>query len=689
MTVSQKISVSLLISVVLFAGFAALAFTGLFSLVETRFYNPAVAKGLSRDVESDAASVGEFMDELQDRFSAALREGPVKRSFLPNQAAEDIFERTKLFGTLMESLPGLQSVRFVDSSGKRIHFSTLKADTLRQDRLAVTYRNYGESDGDLPYESVAASEAEEFRLVADAPRDRLVYSFPFRDSFDIYKGSALFSVSVRALTERLIIDGRLRVGEDLSLVPDPAGVVSGLPKVGREGLTSAVSLGLRDGARGLVPLARSSEGKGFALVGVETAGGFFVARVVGEDLFLFPPAMKVILLASFFLTVFLVVFLFLNLHQDSMVVAGDRIRRFQRSMLEEYYDRKEELDWDRWSRELNQRREEVRVEMKRGLGRAVKKRNEADIDSLIDKSWDELIAAVGSRVSPSPATAPTAQLDERKLQDILGRILATTPVSAARIATSAVSAGPASAAEEVEELEEVEEVQDLDEVEEVDDLDEAGELDEVEEVEEVQDMDEIEELEEVEEPADIGEPEEIEELEEDSAVPSIDDLVRSIEFSPSGSVEEPLPMPDMKVSSPFETLFSEIEPGLSVSEFIGDLEPDHDESVSVDEGDSPVTIHPETSAPYSPFFPQRALVPFFPSGGELEELAALESAEESTEEEAALLLEADDPDGGPGAFIVHKDGLAYVSDSAFRGDSGASVNRELKTLAESVIGQRR
>jgi hypothetical protein len=126
LTVSQKISVSLLISVLLFAGFSALAFTGLFSLVETRFYNPAVAKGLSRDAEADATSVGEFLEELRDRFSAVLEEGSVKRSFLPNQGAEDIFERTKLFGTLMESLPGLQSVRFVDAAGKRLHFSTSK-----------------------------------------------------------------------------------------------------------------------------------------------------------------------------------------------------------------------------------------------------------------------------------------------------------------------------------------------------------------------------------------------------------------------------------------------------------------------------------------------------------------------------------------------------------------------------------
>jgi hypothetical protein len=42
----------------------------------------------------------------------------------------------------------------------------------------VSYRNYGENEGDLAYETVAAPENGESRLVVDAPRDRLVFSFP-------------------------------------------------------------------------------------------------------------------------------------------------------------------------------------------------------------------------------------------------------------------------------------------------------------------------------------------------------------------------------------------------------------------------------------------------------------------------------------------------------------------------------
>jgi len=326
LTVSQKVSVSLLISVVLFAGFAALAFTGLFEFVETRFYNPAVAKGLEREIEADAQSTGEFLDELRDRFGAGLKEASVKRSFLPNQSAEDIFERTKIFGSLMESIPGLQSVRFVDSAGKRLHFSTSRADVLKQDRLSVAYRNYGDAATDRPFETLSIQAQDSYRFVVDAANERFLFVFPFTDSFDVYKGIAIYSVSVRSLVERLITDGRLKVGEDLVAVepgvPDPAlakqnltpasmnptvpattstasttsavvpatvsdtavvggsqtggssssasvgasGVVSGLPRVGRLTLSTSISGLWNEGARGPVPLATSAEGSSYALV---------------------------------------------------------------------------------------------------------------------------------------------------------------------------------------------------------------------------------------------------------------------------------------------------------------------------------------------------------------------------------------------------------------------------------------
>ena len=68
-------------------------------------------------------------------FKAFIAADPVRRSLLPNQSAQDVFDRTNLAGDLMSRLPGLVGIRIIDSGDptlaesedrgtRRIHFST-------------------------------------------------------------------------------------------------------------------------------------------------------------------------------------------------------------------------------------------------------------------------------------------------------------------------------------------------------------------------------------------------------------------------------------------------------------------------------------------------------------------------------------------------------------------------------------
>jgi hypothetical protein len=127
-------------------------------LVEAKFYNPSISAGLTKELENDSLSVEAFLTEAQNRFSATLEDEAVKRSFLPNQAAEDIHERSSLYGRLIESQGGLQWVRFIDAGGARIHYSTWQADVLRQDDASLSYRNYTAGTDFIPYEEVAAAD---------------------------------------------------------------------------------------------------------------------------------------------------------------------------------------------------------------------------------------------------------------------------------------------------------------------------------------------------------------------------------------------------------------------------------------------------------------------------------------------------------------------------------------------------
>jgi hypothetical protein len=499
-TVSQKAALSLLISVFLFAGFAVLAYTGLFDLVEARFYNPAITKSLNREVSLDSETVRDFLVELQNRFSETLNEPAVRRSILPNQSAEDIFERSRIYGVLLESLGGLQSVRFVDSGGIRIHFSTAAQDIQSQDRLSIAYRNYNEDPGNIPFNTVEVPAQGSIKYTFDDERERIVLSFPFYDSLEVYRGTALFTISVRAVTERLIGKGRIKAGEDVFIIANPPGIVSGLPGTTRTNILSRISSVWSEGFLTLTPLNSAASETTLALISSKTDQGIFVGRMVNENLLAFPPTMKVILLVSVFLTLYLAIFFFFNIRQDTLTVIQNRLKGLQISLIEQYYDRKGDVDWTHWLRELEQRREDIRAEVKRGIRTGQGRRSEEDLDSLIDKSWDELLAVIGGR-----RNAVTG-IDEEKLQSILNRILQATPglptpsaavQSEPRPLPAAVPAGPAGKAEGVEEAEEAEDLE---------------ELEEIEEPEEAEVLEELEEIGGPDEGADTAEP--VEELEE-------------------------------------------------------------------------------------------------------------------------------------------------------------------------------
>jgi hypothetical protein len=417
--ISRKAALSLLISILLFAGFTVLSFTGIFNLIEARFYNPSITRALTLEANSDAETIDEYIDTLQNRFAATLTNDAVQQSFLPTQSAGGIAERSQLYGTLLESLGGLQSVRFIDSGGSRIHYSSYASDILRQDQQSIAYRNYADCAGYIPYATVEVPNQGSPRILMEEAGERILFSYPFYDSFEVYRGTALFSLSVRAITERLVGAGRIKVGEDVSVIAEPRGIVSGLPRAGRNALLSLIASVWGDGILSPSALNSTVTETHLTLISAKTGQGIYIGRLVDESLLVFPQAMKIIILISFLLTVYLIIFLLFNLRQDTITIIQSRLKRLQVNLIEEYYEHKGDVDW---KQELEQRREDVRAELKRGIKIKPGTANSENIDTFIDKSWDELVMAIGGRVERRGG----AGIDEEKLRSILTRILQTT-----------------------------------------------------------------------------------------------------------------------------------------------------------------------------------------------------------------------------------------------------------------------
>jgi hypothetical protein len=462
MTTSQKAALSLLISVVLFGGFAALAFTGLFDFIEARFYDPSITSSIHRDIERNAGIIDRFFTDIQTRFSETLRVPAVRRSFLPNQSAEDIFERSRIYGLFIESLGGVHWVRFIDSGGGRLHYSSYPADILYQDRLSISYRNFNEQG--ITYEEIAVNDGEEPKYTFHGESDRILFSFPFYDSFEVYRGTAVFSLSVKVVADYLINEGRIKVGQDITVISRPAGLLSGMSTAVEKALSPQVSSIWNEGGLRTARLISPDSDLSLSLITVKTPHGFLVGRLINEDLFSFPQTLKIILLLSFFLTVYLTAFLLFNLRQDPVTIVQNRMKQLQISLIEQFYEQKGEMDWARWSRDIELRRDEINAQLKKGIKTASGRIQDEDIDVLIDKSWDELLSIMGSRKETGP--------DEEKLESILHRILAALPGTAsAQVTGSPIHVQPANAVAEkpaveelVEEVEAVEEVEELAEI---------------------------------------------------------------------------------------------------------------------------------------------------------------------------------------------------------------------------------
>ncbi|MEJ5187865.1 MAG: hypothetical protein WHT84_01485 [Breznakiellaceae bacterium] len=564
MSGAQKVIVSLLIATLLGTIFAVVAFMGIFDTIEARFYNPRITQNIRDQVTLDAETTDQYITELEQRFERFLKEGALRRSFLTNQNREDILERERLSNALMETTAGLQSIRCIDSNGKRIHYSTLKEDILRQDAQSIAYKNYGENERDVPYGHIQRAPEDPPLFRFEGTSDRILIAYPFFDDLEVYKGTILFTLSSRGLVEHLVQTGRLKIGEDVALIGSPAGIITLFPHNAEPNLSESVQTAWTQGVLGPIPLVSGTTATRFVLVSVKSPRGFFVGRIVPSQFFEFPWIFKGILLLSFYSTVFLITLMVLNLRQDNLSLIYQRLKRLQLALLQEYLEKKQEIDWNRWLQELEQRRDEIRKELSRGLKK--KKGKAPDIDALIDKSWDEILSALGAKKEQSP----TITWDEKKLQEIFERVLASklplyltgtgaagTPALQRRetvpkaptplpkkMAQGTYRTADTAGAEAVEELDSLEELPDadsetepeaLESLEEVAPIEEVANLEDTAPIEEVENLEEVPPAEEAESPEEVTPVEEAEGLEEVASVEEVESLE---EVAPAEEVEE-------------------------------------------------------------------------------------------------------------------------------------------------------
>jgi len=413
---SQKAIFSLIITVLLFIVFVFCAFTGLFDLIETRFYNPSITTHMVSENNRNALVIEGFFKVIQNQLSEVLKTDVVRRGLMPEQDYEDYLALNKTFSLIKYSFDGIQWVRLIDSGGSKLHFSTYSPDIINYTYQVPFYSNYNEPD--LPYDLIAVENGGMPKYTLDGKSGQILFSFPLYDSFDVYCGTALFSLSMDSILDKLFREGRMVPGKAIMLIQDPPGMVFGNLAPGEKLMPNQISSAWETGGLKIARLSSSDSGVNFILISTKTSQNLFIGSLIKEEAYLFSWNMKVILLACFFLTIYLAIFLLFSLKQEPVSIIQNRLKLLQISLLEQFYELRGDGDWDRWIRELENRREEINTLLKQGIRPVSGDLNEK-INTLINKSWDELLSLLGSRREPG--------FDEEKLRSAINGILAALP----------------------------------------------------------------------------------------------------------------------------------------------------------------------------------------------------------------------------------------------------------------------
>jgi hypothetical protein len=470
---SHKAILSLIITVVLFAIFTFFSFAGLFDLIEMRFYNPSITAHITGENKRNAVVIEEFFKTIQNQLSDDLKTDAVRNSLMSEQNYEDFIALGETISLIKNSIDGIQWVRFIDSGGKKLHYSDYSADIISYTYQIPFYRNYNEPD--FPYDLIAVANGGMPKYNFDGKSGEILFSFPLYDSFDIYCGTALFSLSMDSILNKLFNEGRIIPGKAIMLISSPHGIVFGDLAPGEKLMPNQISSVWETGRLKAARLSSPDSDIKFVLISTKTSQDLYIGSLIKEESYLFPWDMKLILLACFFLTLYLTIFLLFSFKQEPVTIIQNRLKRLQISLLEQFNELRNDGDWDRWTRELESRRGEINTLLKQGIG-PVSGNRKKEIDTLINRSWDELLSLLGGRREPG--------FDEEKLRYVINSILAALPnaykdmLSAAGESSMKLGTGKpktgllgrASAiVKEIEEAELVEEVEEIDE-EEIDEL---------------------------------------------------------------------------------------------------------------------------------------------------------------------------------------------------------------------------
>ena len=414
---SLKIAISLLASLLLFAGFAVVSFSGLFDVLQVSFFLPGIERAYQSDLASLAAAIERFHAANLEAYRLVASKDFVSGSFVPALSDATI----KAWSETAAQLVGV-GMRLVGSDGRRIVYSTLDLDVKQRAAGSLAFKNYNEDGTELPAEQLLVAPGGSPRILNDGARGRFIYCVPVSSGVTEgvrQTGTLAFYLPANDLLSRLAFSGGFPV-DKVSLVENQGILING-PAASKTVKEALVSIWQRNAgspsfASSLSLTSPDGTTAGYRVFSARLSLGGVASILVPNSRFEMTEFMKGLLLATFFLTVFLLLYLIFNLRSDPLEVLRQRVKRFQIQLVTELVGSPGGADWGRLRRELEARKDEITWQIQRGIGR-VPPRKKPVIDEYMTKSWGEVLDLISRRVE-TPG-APAAAMDFSRLEALI------------------------------------------------------------------------------------------------------------------------------------------------------------------------------------------------------------------------------------------------------------------------------
>ena len=598
-----KNAVGFLITIIICGGLTVASSLGMFSKIEKNFYEPARLKLIRDRLDVVADSSNEYITSILEKF------GPEDGGFLSNKAVTTYFMREpsrevgRLFGKLLDDVPGLDGVRIIESSGKSVQYSSYKNDS-RNDHGNKTYSNYNElrtysGHQELPYSVVTAfietesddaeyvdeessegtggeevkdsetvlPEVNKYRLVFDGNEQRIIISYPYY--YDDRSYSVIFYVNPIDFINKLVEQHIISINEQLALISSKdgtaGGFVFGMPKVGQNLLANEILRRWRMRSYGPDEIASTSkinvtgitadENNGqisqeqqkfisWNLISSRNAKFIEIGGLYSMDMLAMPPYIRILLLICSFLTICLIVVILFNIRKDDDIEILSRIKKVQIGLLNEYFENN--VERSKVAALIENQRDELTARIKKSLGRRGRKYGE-DLTIILNQSWQDIINILAGADAVRMKGLSTGDMTEirRMFEEVVSH--STLRVQAV---TQFPSRQPPKNKKELNTenvsiplAREMPELQQKLENE-VEEIEPVEELEDVEEISEAEPVEELEDAEEISEAEPVEDLEDAEEISEAEPVEELEDAEEIPEAEPVEELEDAEEIPE-------------------------------------------------------------------------------------------------------------------------------------------------